>query len=286
MDLNKVTYKDMSSHPFTHKLIITDFDGTLSTPESEIYPEVIEYIHALRKRGVLFSIATGRAYFGHLRTIIQQLDLETPQITYGGAELRDPKTDEIVWKSHVKAPLLKTIADYLREQNLLFAIEKDETIFTNIPLDFFDESDKVRYAHSDTFDLSQEAPKLIVPAIRINGVSSMERLEEVEAFITEVSPDIHAARIIWEDSFGLDVTSATGTKHYGALELMTRLGIAREETIGIGDSFNDFPLLNAVGTSVPMGNAPDELKEFADDITLHRERGGYLAFLKKYFPLE
>jgi hydroxymethylpyrimidine pyrophosphatase-like HAD family hydrolase len=55
-----------------------------------------------------------------------------------------------------------------------------------------------------------------------------------------------------------------GVSKRSALErLANRLGIAQEETMAIGDNWNDEAMLDWAGTGVLMGNATDELRQLA-----------------------
>ena len=56
------------------------------------------------------------------------------------------------------------------------------------------------------------------------------------------------------------------SKADGMLMAMERLGIPREDTFAFGDGANDLPMLRTAGTSVLMGNAPEELWCEADYI--------------------
>jgi hypothetical protein len=52
-----------------------------------------------------------------------------------------------------------------------------------------------------------------------------------------------------------------------ALQLLDRLGLDVASAIGIGDSSNDIELLQACGVGIAMGNASDEVKAQADEVT-------------------
>ena len=47
--------------------------------------------------------------------------------------------------------------------------------------------------------------------------------------------------------------------------------------IGLGDGYNDIPLLSVCGFKVAMENAPEELKEIADVIVPIVEQDGFLT---------
>lgn len=60
------------------------------------------------------------------------------------------------------------------------------------------------------------------------------------------------------------------------------MGISTSEIIGIGDHYNDFPLLMACGFKVAMGNAVPELKAIADYIAPSVENNGLADVLEKF----
>lgn len=66
---------------------------------------------------------------------------------------------------------------------------------------------------------------------------------------------------------GFDVAPLLSTKGSGLLELMKLLSIRKEETIAFGDGTNDLDMIKEAGTGVAMGNAVPALKEAADYVT-------------------
>lgn len=74
------------------------------------------------------------------------------------------------------------------------------------------------------------------------------------------------AQTRWTELF-CDVVPAEGGKNYGVAATLERLGITPDEAIAFGDGGNDLSMFGAVGTSVAMGNAWDEVKEQASYVT-------------------
>ncbi|WP_302489555.1 HAD hydrolase family protein [uncultured Mitsuokella sp.] len=62
-----------------------------------------------------------------------------------------------------------------------------------------------------------------------------------------------------------------------------RLGIERSEVMAFGDAQNDMSMLDFAGHGVAMGNACDELKDMADEITLSNNEDGIAASLSRHF---
>ncbi|MBO1913100.1 HAD hydrolase family protein, partial [Microvirga sp. 3-52] len=51
-------------------------------------------------------------------------------------------------------------------------------------------------------------------------------------------------------------------------------GIAMEHVMAIGDNYNDLSMLQVVGHSVAMGNAPEEIKSVCKSVTTTNEFDG------------
>ncbi|WP_277813894.1 HAD hydrolase family protein [Mesobacillus subterraneus] len=60
--------------------------------------------------------------------------------------------------------------------------------------------------------------------------------------------------------------------------------MTNQEIMAIGDNFNDMDMLTYAGLGVAMGNAPDEVKKIADEVTLSNDQDGLKYILQKHFP--
>ena len=61
------------------------------------------------------------------------------------------------------------------------------------------------------------------------------------------------------------------------------LGIKREDTIAIGDSMNDYHMLQFAGIAVAVGNAEEQIKDIADIITEDCNNSGVGKALERIF---
>ena len=54
------------------------------------------------------------------------------------------------------------------------------------------------------------------------------------------------------------------------------------ETIGIGDNYNDIPMIETAGLGVAMGNAPTDVKTCANTVTDSNDQNGVSKAIKLY----
>ena len=81
--------------------------------------------------------------------------------------------------------------------------------------------------------------------------------------------------------------TAKGIDKAKALQsVLLPMGYTPEQMIAFGDAQNDSTMLKFVGTGVAMGNASDEVKALADEVTLTNEEDGIAVALAKHFGWE
>lgn len=81
----------------------------------------------------------------------------------------------------------------------------------------------------------------------------------------------------------LEIMSGNASKSNAIKKLEKQFNITRQEVIALGDNFNDIDMLKYAGVGIAMGNASDEVKSAADEITLSNEEGGLKHALNKHF---
>ena len=64
--------------------------------------------------------------------------------------------------------------------------------------------------------------------------------------------------------------------------ILGKLGISYEETLAIGDSSSDVEIIQACGVGIAMGNAPDNIKAIANDVTDLNTNDGLAQAFEKY----
>ena len=258
------------------KAIISDFDGTLIADKLSLNKEVKNAIKLYVSSGGIFSIATGRDYYGILKNICQDLGLETLQIVRGGAEIVSAKTHEVVWGRYIDSSLLKELLAFLQaKEEIYFVAERGKKICTKNgrPLPMF--------GPMAEFDDIQNLPmdgvaKVFLPAAE----NKPEKVLTLHDEIKKAFPRLHTIKTSYKKFIGLDITDGGVSKHTAVLEYSKLTGLDPKEIVGVGDSYNDYPLLSACGYKAVIKNAPKELLDIADKVIPPQEENGIIDVLK------
>jgi hydroxymethylpyrimidine pyrophosphatase-like HAD family hydrolase len=83
----------------------------------------------------------------------------------------------------------------------------------------------------------------------------------------------------WLDLSPVGVSKASGVAH-----VCEELGVPQEATLAIGDGRNDIELLKWAGRGVAMGQAVEEVKAAADDVTGTVYDDGVVTELSRWWP--
>ena len=253
------------------KLIVSDFDGTLAGADHSVSSEVKQAINKWQEKN-RFTIASGRQFLMIGRDS-RALEINTPLIVRGGAEIVDQQTGSVIYSQEINKQMVKEFVDIINLNGHGIMVEVKDTLYGNINYDT-SEYPEVQLKSLDKLPFV-DSPKINV-RVQKNKVKEIE--EFMEKIVMPKFPQLHMVRSYNVLGMSWDVTSIKGTKNLAVLKLIKMLGINREDTVGVGDGYNDFPLLEACGFKVAMGNANEELKAIADVIVPSYEENG-VAFL-------
>lgn len=258
------------------KAVISDFDGTLAY-EGKYSPETRVLIGKIREKGIEFSLATGRLYHGPIENTIKTLNINGLHIAHNGAMIYDSVNEKKLWFQAMSQASYEKISRYLKDENVFFAIETENNTYMYPEIKdishMFNGTPKLVGDHID-----EPVLKVVVFA-KLNGYPEPVMDRHIKN-IQKLATDIEIIKFNFEGNFGVDITSEKATKHTAVLEYIKMQGFKKEEVAAMGDSYNDYPLLTAVGFKIVMGQAHKELKEIADLVVAPIKEGGTEEALK------
>jgi len=245
-----------------YKAVISDIDGTLTPISIDSSPskKVIKAIKQLENKNITFSLATGRP-FHLIEKIVKDLNLTAPMITDNGAVITDNKGN-VLW----------------------------EAILPNkIATDILNTGKKYGFTRISTNNCNTDNPKSIPKNDKVRKISVHDVLPtEADKLINELEKKYKniaiskAASYKGEEYMDVYFSHAHATKQRAVLEYSQLLNIKTDDIVGIGDGYNDFPLLMACGLKVAMGNAVKDLKEIADYIAPTVDEDGLAIMIEKF----
>lgn len=255
-----------------YKMLVVDFDGTLVDTDFHLSSVLKQEIKRLKDKGIFFVIVTGRRYQGIVRNVCKSLKLEALQIVNGGAEIVDPLTDQIIWHEYLASKNAQKIITYFLSQNLKFSVDSQGYVFITSGIRSKEFGPDIIFK-----DIKEVKYDLIAKiSLEKNGIQD---LKEKSERLLKMFKDLYIVRSGMKGLPVLDITSIKATKHFAVLELSKILKIDPQFIIGVGDGYNDYPLLSVCGLKVAMDNAPKQLKDIADLILSDVSHGGLITLL-------
>ena len=252
------------------KAVFFDVDGTLVSHKSKSVPaSAKKAVEQLREKGIKVFLATGR----HIQ------------------ELKKAPTYGMEFDGYI---LLNGQLGLDEKQKIIFsnAFEKEDVdallkIFhgTEYPFVLVNKDGHYMNFVNEMVEIGLESVSTPIPPIReYEG----EELYQATVFITP-KEDATFSKMLpkgcklarW-GAHGADIIAANGGKAVGMQFFSQLFNICPEEMMAFGDAQNDMDMLQYAGIGIAMGNAEEELKQVADDITSAVDEDGVWKALEKY----
>lgn len=260
------------------RLVAFDVDGTLLGRDLVISHNVREAIARMRTAGTRGCLVTGRMYRATVG-FARELELETPVICYQGAAIIDPLTDEVLAHTALANAMVRDVIAVAEGDGMHLQLYRNDEYYC-----------EERNRFSDLYASLSLTQPVVVPSLRESFAYSPATKaviiadEPVAAAYESKLRGIFAGRANvtrslpeFVEIFDLGVDKGAALRF-----VAERLGIAMDETMAIGDSWNDAPLLRAAAFGVAMGSAPRELQAIAGAVVGNLADDGVAQAIDKY----
>ncbi len=246
--------------------VFLDIDGTLISDSFKISDDNLKAIAEARARGHMVFINTGRSWGNIPEVLHKQFDLDGiisgsgAMITMGG---------KTVWKSSMSEDLVGRVMRFIFDNPDYWAIFEG---LNNVYMISNDERQLRGYEHSVKFP---EDYKKICSADEIQVIAMGKIVPEdfKELFKDELT-------VFQFDTYA-DCVIKGLNKAKGIEKVLELTGIKKENTIAIGDSNNDYDMLEFAGVGVAMANSQQRILDMADEITVSAKESGVARAIEK-----
>lgn len=260
-----------------YKLIAIDVDDTLLNDDIVVTEGTKKALERAIEAGVTVTLATGRMY-ASARKIADQINLNVPIITYQGALVKTLLDGEVLYERIVPIDAARKVLDYARAHQLHLQLYVDDVLYgteDNARIQAYSKLTNIPYVIEPDFE------KLIhKPNHKMLMIDEPEVLDQHLIVLQEMFGDeLHITK---SKAHYLEIMHKEGTKGHALEYLAQHIGCTLEQTIAIGDAWNDREMIKVAGLGVAMGNAVPMLKEIADYVTLSNNDEGVRHVIEKF----
>jgi HAD superfamily hydrolase (TIGR01484 family) len=265
------------------RLIAIDIDGTLALEGTDIRVVGTEAISAPVRAALASAVASGaqvvlcsgRTVIG-VRPFLESLHLSTGwAICSNGAVLLDAATGEVARKIDFDPAEPARVMRKLIPDAVFIAEQVGVGNRATVGLDlgsFFGATTVVDFDEL----ISHHTPRM---SVLWQGHTYQDMAELVAG--VEI-PGVHYSL---DHGEAVLMATPTGVTKGSALEtLRVELGIAAQDTMAIGDGFNDVEMLAWAAHGVAMGQAPEQVRAVADEVTAPVTEDGLALAVRRWFP--
>lgn len=280
------------------KLIAIDLDGTLLNCKNEISKKNIEAIRYAQGLGIEVVIATGRSYFD-AKTICNKANISTYIIGNNGATMND-KRENNLWEICMDKDEVKSIIQWLEDEGFYYEVSTNTKIYTpsngreilNAELSHWihqnphGASEKLYLALEKQFSQSgfvfvRDSAEIIKQNENFLNVLAFSFNENKRSMGYEYFSKIMPLSVFSSADHNFELTNEAASKGNGLEKLSQLLNISLEETIAIGDNYNDVSMFKKAGYSVAMGNAKKDIKDICRFTTKTNDEHGVAYIIYK-----
>lgn len=271
------------------KCIAIDMDGTLLTSAQQITAENREAIKLAQESGVEVVIATGRAY-EEAGDLLKDADIITPMICANGAEIRT-SSHEIIQTNPLSKDLAKEVAEILHSHQVYYEVYTnrgtytlDKTMARSLIMDIFTVNGHIK----DMEEIKQAAEERLQEVNQLDSYAVLFEDEDQVIYkllafhfepvtlnkVREKLKQFSKLAVSASGKENIEITAVEAQKGIALEEFVEARGISLQDTMAIGDNYNDLSMMLKVGRAVAMGNADEEIKRQCHFVTATNEESG------------
>ncbi len=259
------------------RLVALDIDGTLMNAATGLSEANRRAVREACAHGVAVVLATGRI-IDATRPIWEELGLEGPMITYGGAWIVEAPSAETLWIDRMDPELVRECVRLADGMGIHVHLYQDDTVVYRTENDFVRRyvgrhSLKNRQDPGLADNLYERVPKVLAyadPAAEEPYRKAFEKALQGKAFVSRSIPGF------------IEISGLEATKGQALARVARMLGIPREETAAVGDNYLDADMLSWAGTGVAVANAEQEILELSDLTVPSCADNGVAWFIENY----
>ena len=286
-----------------YKLIAVDLDGTLLNSYGQISQRNKQAIQSAIQKGLEVVLTSGRSIMS-VKNLAEEINANNYIICGNGAMVYDLKNQETIYSNLLNKNKVLQLIKICDENSIYYSVYTKDTIITknlNYNVLFYNQENANKPDNKKTHiqivqDIynyvlnspEEEYIKLVVcddnniifnSIIKImKGVKGVDVLDVGHMSRKLIKSGTEEFSI---EYFYTEINSQNVDKWTAISNLISKLGIKREEVIAIGDNVNDKTMIENAGLGVAMENSAPYIKEIADSVTSNNNEDGVAKIIEE-----
>ncbi|MGL5380385.1 HAD family hydrolase [Clostridium sp.] len=259
------------------KAVFFDVDGTLIDTFGgviNISSNVKAELQNLKSKGCYIFIATGRPY-AFINKELLELEFDGFVLANGAHVIIDGET---VHSKPIDNEFIKRLTSTLENKDIDYILVDDKHSYIKKDSEELFKFYDLVGTTKDSFKKYNQIEGLNIHKVEML-CPNKEILDYCLDFIKD-NPDYGYFNSI--ENVHLEIHYKESTKAAGILKAIEHLGVKIEDTYAFGDGKNDIEMLSTVGCGIAMGNAADDVKKYAKEITDTVCNDGVAKGIQKY----
>lgn len=246
------------------KLVVSDIDGTLLPKGGNISEGSRRAVAECRKRGIAFSLATGR-WFPTTLPLADAVGCQGPLIVAGGGCVITVDGEILQEFTMDDADARKTYEIIKDCGGMITSYVHGAIYRMNAKCLEKHPPEKTAYIDGDVWEVVDDDAHRFENE-GLYGVYKMEVYSDEPALLKELWKELEAAGLSVCSSTikNIEISSPGRGKGQAVKWLADYMQIDRSQVMAFGDHVNDIDMLEAAGVGVAMGNGEPEVKKVAD----------------------
>ena len=261
-----------------YQLLAIDVDGTLENSAHELSERNAKAVKAAIVAGLHVVLTTGKQYVA-IQRHIDSLDLQSPQITAGGAVITDPVQKTDIYRMGIPANLASDVVKLADELGITAIVFRDGQTFTreiNKDIEYMLTYGDPYPTLMDDVTASFDPLPLQLMCIAYQDDALYEHA--FEAFVAEFGDTLGVRK---SSPYYVEFTHKDVSKGTALQWLCNHLSIPLANTVALGDSFNDLSMFEVAGLSIAMGQSPLAVRDAADEVAASNDEDGVAETIQR-----
>ncbi|OCN03932.1 hypothetical protein A4S06_03820 [Erysipelotrichaceae bacterium MTC7] len=261
-----------------YKIIATDLDETLLNDAREVSLKTKEAISKAQQMGVYIVPCSGRAP-GFLANLYDELHInnnENYSILANGSIVIENKSERIIFIESIPYDIGSRVFKdatnkgycvevFVPDAVYVFQVTPDE----KARLHSFGE--RMKFIDDVDYQIFKAQQVIKILVVKDNAIPEFQAYAQSHPLVFE-----HVC-VSYSSNRYMEINPLNVHKGLGLSALANHLQIPMEQTIGVGDNYNDEGLMKEAGLSIAVSNAIDDIKKLADVVLPYSNNEDALA---------